>query len=161
MTNSTHHRRSCGLAVVFALASAAPVFANTSLPGSEPGDVYGHIDIPEIGFGGARPGPFDPFTQGLNPADEFPMRLPESFVLPPEPVLIQPPNLTPTGENRITLFPPSAGPASSVGAAPLLDFDFGPRGAGSFSAPVSAVPTPGALTLLLIGAGLGAARRRR
>lgn len=166
-TNSTRFLR--GLPFVFLLAAA---FASESLaqvkPGSTttpggdgPGDVRGHIDIPEIGYGppGSQPG--DLFDFGIDVDDDGGWRPPASLVTPPEPGMGLPPgswnNLA-----AVDLFP-----AAPVGAwEPLPIGESLLPSPGSSTAPVllvpgSSVPAPGAGMLFgLALASLGGRRRR-
>lgn len=169
MTNNLNSRLLRGLPVVFLLAAAlttqsfGQVKPGATPPGSDdPGDVRGHIDIPEIGFGppGAQPG--DLFDFGIGVDDDDWGRPPTTSATPPDPGMGLPPG---SGNFREPpeLFP--SGPADSWDRLPVLDASLPAPGFSSPApiwAPSSSIPAPGAGALIAVAAlSLGGRRRRR
>ncbi len=157
-----------GLAVVLMLAAGASpqAFARAISPfggAGEPGGVFGHIDIPEIGHTAPPPffpGSTDPYTGTIGIDDLDGPKLAPVLVLLPDDF-----NPSFSGTNGVPspdLFPPRDGSAGFLPVVSGLE-GFAPlSGDASVSlAPVFQVPTPGASMLLGAAAGLVAGRRRR
>lgn len=167
-TNSNRFLR--GLPFVFLLAAAftseslaqVKPGASTTPGGDGPGDVRGHIDIPEIGYGppGSQPG--DLFDFGIDVDDDGTWRPPASTVTTPNPGMGLPPgswaNLA-----GVDLFP--APPVGSWDHLPIGGSLLpAPRASAppALWAPSSSIPAPGAGALFgLALLSIGGRRRRR
>ncbi len=169
MNNNLTSRLLRGLPVVFLLAAAfttesfAQVKPGMTSPGSDgPGDVRGHIDIPEIGFGAPGSQPGDIFDFGIGVDDDEWWRPPSTSVTPPDPGMGLPPG---SGNFREApdLFP--SGPADSWDRLPVLDPGVSAPGLSSPTpiwTPSSSIPAPGVGALMAVAAlSMGGRRRRR